>query len=110
MFPSERIVTQLPLTTLWTDQEDLKVVREKYLDKQAIRELLKQTQVEFVIADISKKLKWIPVDQCYEFWKGEIQDYIADNNEKFHLNGYAYIASLWTSRNEQPIILLEKNH
>lgn len=86
MSPSKRIVTQLPLTTLWTDKEDLNVVREKYLDKEAIREMLKQTLVEFVIADVGSKLKWITTDKCYEFWKAEVQEHVTDNPHKFYLD------------------------
>lgn len=39
------------------EENELKVVREKYLDKQAIVELLKQTLVDFVVANIGDKLK-----------------------------------------------------
>jgi hypothetical protein len=111
---SKRIVSQLPLTTLWTDEEDLNVVREKYLDKEAIRELLKQTLVQFVVADGGSQLRWITPDKCYEFWKTEVQQHVTDNPHKFYLDNfpdnYAYIASQWTSKNKQPIILLEKSH
>jgi hypothetical protein len=114
MSPSKRIVTQLPLTTLWTDEDDLNVVREKYLDKEALRELLKHTLVEFVVADVGSKLKWITVDKCYDFWKTEVQKHVTDNPHKFYLDDfpddYAYLASQWTSINKQPIILLEKSH
>jgi len=114
MSQSKRIVTQLPLTTLLTDEEDLNVVREKYLDKEAIRELMKQTLVQFVVADAGGHLKWINANKYYEFWKTEVQEHVTDNPHKFYLdnfpNNYVYIASLWTSKNKQPIILLEKSH
>ena len=110
----KRIVTQLPLTTLWTDEEELNVVKEKYLDKAEIRELLKQALVEFVIADVGSELKWITADNCYKFWKAEVQDRVIDNPRKFYpayfADNYAYIASLWAGINKQSIILLEKSH
>lgn len=114
MSPTKRIVTQLPLTALWTEDDELKAVREKYLDKEAIRELLKQTLVEFVVANAGDKLKWIAVDKCKEFWKGEVKDHVVDGSGRIDLdnypNGYAYLASLWKGDTEIPIILLEKHH
>lgn len=68
----------------------------------------------FVLADIGSKLKWIDPDNCYQFWKEEIRERLAENPDKFYLNdfpdGYAYLASEWTSEDGEPIILLEKTH
>lgn len=114
MSPLKRIVTELPLTTLWTDEEELNVVKEKYLDKEEIRALLKQNIVHFVVADSGSQLKWITIDKGYEFWKTEVQGHVTDNPHKISLenfpDNYAYIASKWTDKNKQIIILLEKSH
>jgi hypothetical protein len=114
MLLSERIITQLPLTILWTDQKELKAKRLRYVDRKRIRELMKEIPIVFVVADVGSKLKWINPDKCYQFWKEEVQDRLAENPDKVHLddfpNGYAYIASEWTRENKEPIILLEKAH
>lgn len=110
-----KIVAQIPLTHLWKDQEDLCVKRERNLTQNDIREILKQYPIEFVIADIGSKLKWISVEKCYEFWKSEVQGHLVDNqNKDIYLEGfskeYAYFASEWTGEIQTPIILLEKHH
>jgi hypothetical protein len=114
MLLCDRIVTQLPLMILWADKGEISALRERYLDKETIRELLKQTSVAFVVADLNSKLKWISIDKRYEFWKDEAQNHIADNPAKISLDdfsdGYAFIASQWINKDKQPIILLEKVH
>ncbi len=113
MFNTNQVVTQLPLQIIWTDNENLNVTRERYLNKQSIKKLLNKTPVEFVVADIGSKLKWIAEDKSYDFWKTEVQEHLVDNSEKIYVGNfpgnYAYIASQWTSEG-QPIILLEKIH
>ena len=114
MLLPDRIVTQLPLTLLWTDEKELQAKRKRYLDREIIKKLLKQAPIVFVLADIGSKLKWIDPNQCYRFWKEEIQERLAENPDKFYLNdfpdGYAYFASEWTSEDGEPIILFEKAH
>ena len=114
MSSSERIITQLPLTELWTEKGNLTVFRKQNLKIEAIRELLKQESVQFVIANAGDKLKWIPVSNCYELWKNEIKNHIIDNFKCINLdnypNSFAYLASLWTGETDSPIILLEKHH
>jgi hypothetical protein len=114
MLSSERIVTQLPLEALWSHQGNLDTVRERYLDKAAIREVLSESSVEFVVADVGSKLKWIPPGKCYEFWKQEVQEHVAQNPDRILLDEfpdrYTYVASQWTSKDKIPIILLEKVH
>lgn len=114
MLLSEKIVTQLPLTNLWTDEKELQALRVRYVDKESITELMKQTSILFVLADVGNKLQWINPEKCFQFWKEEVQDHLANNLNKIHLDDFpgrcAYIASEWTSENKQPIILLEKAH
>src|SRR5688572_6405080 len=93
----EKIVNQTPLTNLWTDQEDLIVERERYLTKSAVIEILQKYPVEFVVADVGLRLKWIPVGKCYDFWKSEAQSHLVnDPNERFYIEDfpgpYAYVA------------------
>lgn len=111
---TERIVTQTPLTNLWTDKEDVGAVRGRYLTRKDVKDIVKQYPVEFVIADVGLKLKWIAIDKCYDFWKSEVEKHLVDSPEKFHLedfpNEYAYIASEWVGEIQAPIILLEKYH
>ena len=79
-----------------------------------VSELLKRSAVQFVVADVGSKLKWIDKDQCFDFWKTEAALHIANDVLKIHLDdfsdNYAYIASHWMGNTTAPIVLLEKIH
>jgi hypothetical protein len=66
-----RIVTQTPLTSLWTDNGDIVADRVRYLTIADIKEMLKKHPFEFVIADPGLKLIWINPGQCFDFWQSE---------------------------------------
>lgn len=110
----KKIVIQLPLTNLWTDNEIIFVQRKRYLTVDDIQKTLKKYPVEFVVAIIGEKLKWINYNKSFDFWKAEIKPHLVDdikniNLESYHDN-YVYVASEWTGEIETPIILLEKYH
>jgi hypothetical protein len=111
---SGRIITELPLCRLWTDEGELTAVREEDLNRHAIRELMKQAAVLFVVADVGKMLEWIDAEKCFAFWKEEIAEHVVDNPNEIYLDhfpgNYAYIASRWKHNGSFPIILLEKCH
>lgn len=110
----KKIVTQIPITNLWTDKENIFVKREKYLTADDIQMTIKKYPIEFVVANIGEKLNWISYDKSFEFWKSEIKPHLGDDinniNLDSYLENYAYIASEWTGEIETPIILLEKYH
>jgi hypothetical protein len=111
---NKKIVTQLPLTNLWTDKKNIFAKREKYLTASDIQETLKKYPVEFVVAIIGEKLNWISYDKSFDFWKTELKPHLADDinniNLDSYLNNYAYVASEWISEVKTHIILLEKYH
>jgi hypothetical protein len=61
----KKLVTQIPLTRLWKDEEDVVAKRSRYLTTENIKQVLKEFPVEFVIADIGCKLQWIGLDTGY---------------------------------------------
>ena len=111
---ADKIVTSIPLETLWIDKSLLLAKRMSYLTSKDIVRLLQKSAVQFVVADVGHKLKWIDKNQCFDFWKKEAKQHIADNADKIDLESfaanYAYVASLWTTQNEIPIITLEMFH
>ena len=111
---NKKIVTQFPLTNLWTDNEDIYAEREKHLTADNIQETLKNYPVEFVVADVGQKLKWISYDKSLDFWKSEVKQHLANDITNIKLDNfpgnYAYIASEWIGEIQTPIILLEKHH
>jgi hypothetical protein len=59
------------------------------------------------------KLRWIPTQQQFEFWK-TIRPQIAEPEEPIFLKQFpketAYIASEWRGRAGECLILLETHH
>lgn len=111
---SDKIVTRIPLECIWTEERELEATRASYLTSNDIGSLLKKSSVQFIVADCGCKLTWIDKKSCFNFWKNEAKLHIADNIDRFYLDdfidNYAYIASLWTTKDDTPIILLEKYH
>ena len=113
-----KILTEIPVKQLWNDNEIIYASRERYLTVEDIKDMLMNYPVEFVVANVGSKLKWIPYTKCYEFWKSEVKSHIVNNPEDkkkgFDIDNfsgnYAYIASEWSGEIETPIILLEKYH
>ena len=68
MGSSARIVTQIPLNELWTPSQVLETNRIRLIRKNDLIGILRQTPVEFVVANIGYSLNWVPIDQCYPFW------------------------------------------
>lgn len=110
---ADKIVTTIPLNILWTNDTEVQAERSTYLSPNDIRSLLKESPVQFIVADVGHKLKWIDDDQCFDFWKAE-KNHIAENpgqvNLEDFIDNYAYIASRWTGEQDIPIVLLEKVH
>ena len=110
----EKIVTKIPLESLWTDEEQIQASRERYLTPAELTEMLKIHPVEFIVADVGAPLKRIPVDKCYEFWKTEVKRHLLNPHAKVDISNlpdeYGYFASEWSGRVEVPIVLLEKIH
>ena len=106
------LITNLPLQFILTKESQFK--RQNYLDKNSIKELIGIKLLEFVIADIGKELNWITKENCFEFWKTELQLHLANDHNHIKItnnpNEYVYVASLWTNESNSTIILLEKFH
>ena len=109
MNPENRIVIRIPVEKLWNDQTELDLERVSYLSKMELLQMLRNGQVQFVLADIGKKLMWIDQSSCYSFWKTEIQPHFVDNPARIFLyqfpNKYAYLASQWGGM-ITPVVLL----
>jgi hypothetical protein len=111
---SDKIVTDIPLETIWTDEEQLQASRESYLTDLEVHQLLKSSTIQFIVADPGQKLKWVDINDCFRFWKTEVSKHLANDFNEIELDtfpdNYAYLASRWTAENKPPIIVLEKYH
>lgn len=71
-------MTRIPVEHLWDNSGDLPAKRTRDLTKSGIRDLLVHARVRFVIADVGRPLTWIPVEQCFDFWKRDVQLHVSD--------------------------------
>jgi len=109
----QRVVSQTPLEELWNDQGVVSSTELRDLNALEIAELLRNGKVQFVVANIGDRLKWIKIDKCHDFWKTEVKNHLADPQAVKCLEdfpeSYCYFASEWDSR-ENPIVLLVMAH
>jgi hypothetical protein len=110
-----KIITRLPLEELW--RNDLSVIgsRQRGLTSDEIGQLLREGTVEFVVADVGHVLRWINIEERYEFWKNEVKPHLAAGGSQIVLDdfpgSYCYIASHWGfAETGALIILLERHH
>jgi hypothetical protein len=111
---SQRIVTKMPMDSIWTENEELKSERKEYLSQNQVSEILKEGPLQFLIADVGNKLIWTKVDECYKMYKSYFKDHILRDVNYINLDDYkdnfCYLASLWIGESKTPVILLEKFH
>jgi len=109
-----RLVSNLPLERLWRDNEWLDALRARDLRADDIRDLLRLGQVQFVVADCSKPIQWIPLNDCYDFWKREVLRHLPDPATTAYLkhlpDEYCYFASEWRSSDIERLVVLEMHH
>jgi len=65
----QRIVTRIPLAELWDETGAVSSERIRTLDQNLIQELLRVAPVQFIVANVGTGLRWIPMQQTFEFWK-----------------------------------------
>jgi len=110
----QRIVSQMPLHELRNEHGVVSATELRELNASDIAELLRAGKVRIVVADVGSQLKWIPLDECYGFWKSEVKNHLADPAGENYLENfpdeYCYFASEWESEVGEPIVLLMKSH
>jgi hypothetical protein len=109
-----RIVSQAPLHELWNDRGVVSEKELRELDSSDIAGLLRVGKVRFVVANAGNPLKWVPVDECYSFWKSEVKNHLAapaaSNYPEDFPDEYCYFASEWQAQGAEPIVLLVLAH
>lgn len=107
-----KVVTRLPLSELWNEEGTHHALRLRDLTFEELRKLLNSGPVKFVIADIGSPFLWIPVSDCYDFWKSDVQKHLINGNASLEdfAGNYCYFASEWKIDGEPPIVVLPKSH
>ena len=117
MKPSERIVTRIPLTSLWDTDGELALDRGPRIGCERVRELLRCGLVTFYVANVGKSLRRIPSDETFEFWKVEAKPRLVEpeaSDRGFLLESFpderCYVGSEWSGAKAGSVILLEMYH
>ena len=117
METAQKVVLTIPVETLWREDGVAVSKRVGSISSAEIADLLRAGPVRFVIADVGRPLEWIPLSQCFEYWKAKVKHNICRPEEKRPLDiypdWYCFSASLWKDATEsitQAIVLLEKHH
>jgi hypothetical protein len=111
---AQKIVTKLPLDELWNDREQFQARRGQWLSSDELTELLRLGPVQFVVADVGAKLRWVPLPDCYRFWKSEAKPHLAHPQSQIRLDdfpdSYCFLASRWEIDNSSSVVVLERSH
>ena len=106
----------MPLVEVWRSDGFVTAARGKALDEAGISALLKSGRVQFIVANLGSAPEWIALEDCFEFWKGEVKPHLAAPGAHVELDcypgGYFYFASAWGSDavGLPPLVVLEKHH
>jgi hypothetical protein len=109
----QRAVTRLPLDELWDETGPVSAAKVRDLVAEDIRDLLRAGPVRFVVANVGAPLWWVPVGECFRFWKAEVQSRVAGPEGAFledYPRGYCYFASEWGPVEGPPVVVLEAAH
>ena len=106
------VINRLPLSQLPPPLATAK--RRRVLAAADVRELLRAGPVRFAVAMMLSPFRVVPENECYEFWKSEVQPHlVSEPDGGAHLDdfpgGYCYFASEW-SDGGSPIVLLSAAH
>jgi hypothetical protein len=111
---SERVITELPLRSLWDDSGPVPATWSRDLSVLELRELLRQGTVRFVVAEVGAKPRWVLAAGCFDFWKREVQAHLAEPDQGADLErfpgGYGYFATEWQGASGSPIVVLQRCH
>jgi hypothetical protein len=109
----DRLATNLPLRDLWEGNRPLSARRNRDLSAADITALLHSGPVRFVVADVGSALRWVPMADCYTFWKSEAKPHVAAAPGAY-LDGfpgqYCYFASEWSLPSGESVVILERHH
>jgi len=107
-----KIISQTPLRQLWTEDGVVDAQRGRKLTIADIMTILRSGPALFVVASVGCPPEWIPIDQCFHFWKS-VKKNITDE-DRFRLEDYpgeiVYTATEWNTESGELIICLEMHH
>ena len=115
MDPRLRRITRLPLEELWNDEGTVEGTRGPYLRAEQIRELVRNGPVQFVQAALGELLRWVPLEERFDFWKTDLRPRVVETPARFYLDdypdGFCYLVSDWhVPSHPHPVLVAEMCH
>jgi hypothetical protein len=111
---ADRVVTQMPLTELWSGEGVLDACPAETVGEADIERLLRDGST-FVVVDVGRPLKWTSEADRFAFWKAEVKCHLVSPDMDFfrlddYADGYCYTATVWRGTSPAPVIVLEMHH
>jgi hypothetical protein len=120
MDPLHRVVTQIPLSELWTIRGPFAATRVRSVGPSDLavdlhsRPILRKTR--FVVADVGRPLEWLDPIGIVAFLRDHIPGRIVDPSAPgFRLNDFpgqfCFVVSEWAEQDsDSPIYVFERHH
>jgi hypothetical protein len=106
-----RTIQKTPLTELWNDRGAISATPVRDVTAEDIASLLRSGSVQFMVAAIGEKPRWIPRGQTVTFWKAEVKDRLVEKvvyNDQLPRGG-GYWAQEWhQAENDMVIVVLTR--
>lgn len=100
------------LNKLWDANGEFGQCVKNGLTEEDIRAMLREGPIRFLEVDVGRPLRWIPLNERFEFWKSVRSNLHV--SEKPYLEDYPscffYGASEWAGRGGERLIVLQKFH
>ena len=104
---ASRVVTHLPLARLWDEHVFLPHARQRALYEEDAAAHVRDGTARIVVAELGEPLRWLPAGQARAFWTHEAEPRLIPPGTPLLGGAYGYTASLWSSEDARPILLLE---
>lgn len=114
MRSNRRVVTELPLRALLDSQGTPIAVPIRWLARDEVAVLLRESLVRFVVANVGLPLRWIADVDRFDFWR-EAKAHVVDPAQPIRLDempaNFGYVARLWRGADAAvAIVVLEVAH
>lgn len=112
MDPARRIVTRIPLDSLWDGDAAEFGTRLRALGREEIRALLREGPFRFAEAWVGRPLRWFPAEACVAQWRRVAPHLLdaASGRACGMPQGLGFLASEWRGAAGERIVLLEAQH
>jgi hypothetical protein len=112
---AKRVVSSTPLSELWNEKGPLPAERRGDIGAERVRTLLRESTLQFVVADAGLPLQWVPASDRFRFWKEEVAPRLVEPGAQgFRPENFpaatCFTACEWRTPGGNAVVLLERHH